>query len=279
MHDTDGGAYPVVDLALARQLECADGMASANFVDVRREHHPQVGAQWINVGGTVAMFDGAASPLTQTFGLGLDESFTAGQLDEIEMFYRRHQCHVSHEICALAAAATSNHVSARGYSPIEASVVSVRPTDDRSRRDAGGITVRVVDDTGTDLWARVSGDGLRSESEELGTFVEEFGVLSGWVRGVHRFLAELDGRAIATAALTFSNGIAVFSGASTIPDARRQGAQGALLRARLAFAAEHNMKLAMIVASPGTESQRNAERQGFRPVYTRTKWQRLHKTV
>jgi hypothetical protein len=30
----------------------------------------------------------------------------------------------------------------------------------------------------------------------------------------------------------------------------------------------------MVVTLPGTASQRNAERQGFRPVYTRAKWQR-----
>jgi hypothetical protein len=29
----------------------------------------------------------------------------------------------------------------------------------------------------------------------------------------------------------------------------------------------------MMVALPGSGSQRNAERQGFRTVYTRTKWQ------
>ena len=31
--------------------------------------------------------------------------------------------------------------------------------------------------------------------------------------------------------------------------------------------------VAMMVAAPGSSSQRNAERQGFRIAYTRTKWQ------
>lgn len=30
----------------------------------------------------------------------------------------------------------------------------------------------------------------------------------------------------------------------------------------------------MMVAQPGSGSQRNAERQGFRTAYTRVKWQR-----
>lgn len=33
-----------------------------------------------------------------------------------------------------------------------------------------------------------------------------------------------------------------------------------------------NAGLAMMVAQPGSASQRNAERQGFRTAYTRTKW-------
>jgi hypothetical protein len=34
----------------------------------------------------------------------------------------------------------------------------------------------------------------------------------------------------------------------------------------------------MMVAWPGTESQRNAERHGFRIAYTRTKWQLRHES-
>jgi len=35
---------------------------------------------------------------------------------------------------------------------------------------------------------------------------------------------------------------------------------------------DHGCDLAMMVAEAGGESQRNAERKGFRIAYTRTKW-------
>ena len=60
--------------------------------------------------------------------------------------------------------------------------------------------------------------------------------------------------------------------ASTVPEGRKQGAQLALLDARLRYAAEHGCELAMMGALPGSASQRNAERQGFRIAYTRIKW-------
>jgi len=65
----------------------------------------------------------------------------------------------------------------------------------------------------------------------------------------------------------------LLAGASTVPEGRRQGAQLALLDARLRHAAAHGCDLAMMCAAPGSASQRNAERNGFRIAYTRTKWQ------
>jgi hypothetical protein len=56
-------------------------------------------------------------------------------------------------------------------------------------------------------------------------------------------------------------------------EGRRNGAQLALLNTRLQTAASHGCDLAMMVAAPGSASQRNAERNGFRVAYTRTKWQ------
>ena len=67
----------------------------------------------------------------------------------------------------------------------------------------------------------------------------------------------------------------LFGGSSTIPEMRRRGLQSALLHERMSYAAAQGCDLAMMVAVPGSNSHRNAERQGFRVAYTRTKWQRL----
>jgi hypothetical protein len=87
------------------------------------------------------------------------------------------------------------------------------------------------------------------------------------------FVAEIGGEAIAAAALFMHEGVALLAGASTVPEGRRQGAQLALLDARLRTAVSSGCDLAMMVAAPGSASQRNAERNGFRVAYTRTKWQ------
>jgi hypothetical protein len=110
-----------------------------------------------------------------------------------------------------------------------------------------------------------------SEMPEVLPFIHGFARSS--VEVATCFVAELDGQAIATAALFMHERVALLAGASTVPEGRRNGAQLALLDARLRLAVARGCDLAMMVAAPGSASQRNAERHGFRVAYTRTKWQ------
>jgi GNAT superfamily N-acetyltransferase len=140
------------------------------------------------------------------------------------------------------------------------------------------ISVRLAGGGEEELWARTAAEGW-GEFEELAAFVLELSQISARRDGALSFMAELDGRAIATAGLFVNEGVALMAGASTIPEGRRQGAQLALLDARLRYAAERGCDLAMMCALPGSASQRNAERQGFRIAYTRVKWQLARPTA
>jgi GNAT superfamily N-acetyltransferase len=157
---------------------------------------------------------------------------------------------------------------------VELSNVLFLPLRERAQKpDArnGGMRTRIAGEADRDLWAKTSADGWRE-------FTEVVSMLSGLARviasteGTSPFLVELDGQAIATGALAIRDGVALFAGASTVPEYRRLGAQQALLECRFAHAMEQGCDLAMIVTAPGSASQRNAERQGFRVAYTRTKW-------
>lgn len=132
--------------------------------------------------------------------------------------------------------------------------------------------MRRIEADEADLWARVSAEGWSSESAELAGFVLEMGKITARSENAFCFLAELEGQPAGAGALTLSQGTALLAGASTIFAARRKGVQRALLEARLRFAAEQGCDLVMIGAQPGSASQRNAERQGFRIAYTRIKW-------
>jgi GNAT superfamily N-acetyltransferase len=121
------------------------------------------------------------------------------------------------------------------------------------------------------LWAQTSAKGW-IELTEFADMILEIVSISAMKAGACSFLAEIEGQPIATGAMFIHDGVALLAGASTIPEWRRRGAQLALLESRLSYAAEKGCDLAMMCASPGSASQRNAERQGFRIAYTRVKW-------
>lgn len=268
--------YPLVDLALARRLERAEGHANARFIQSRARISPGLGACWLVAGGAYAMFDGVGSPLTQTFGLGLFEPVTADVLDRIEGFFSSRGADTFHEVSPLADPSALALLNARGYRPCEFTSVTVQPLAPEQDPPAvtstiGSFVVRVATPGDLDTWARTALRGW-SEFPEVIDFMEGFGPTAAGAEDARAFLAELDRVPVATGMLAMHDGVALLAGASTVPEARGRGAQRALLQARLRYAAASGCRLAMMCAAPGGGSQRNAERSGFRVAYTRIKW-------
>lgn len=261
------------DLELARRLERQEAVAGARFVEARARLAPERGAEWIDIGGTYALFDGPASPVTQTFGLGLYSEASGEVLDRLEAFFRERGAPVCHEVSPLAGIPLADALVGRGYRPIEFTSVMYQPIS-RTTPSAQNprLTTRLMAAGEEDLWSRISARGWGEHPEWL-DFLLDTGRLMAASEGVLAFFAHLDEEPVATAVLRCHEGVALFAGACTVPEARNQGAQKALLQVRMATALDRSCDLAMMCAAPGTSSQRNAQRQGFQIAYTRTKWQ------
>jgi len=263
------------DRALAQRLERTEAQGSLEFVEARAKLFPDSGAEWIEVAGTYAMYDGVESPITQTFGLGMRQAITAAEMDQIEMFFQQRGAPVFHEVSPLADPSALNLLNARGYQPFEFTSVMFRPISS-GRRYAQprnqGIRVRRIEYDEAGLWAQTAATGWSEFTELADLMLEMFQVVAGKPAALS-FLAELDGLPIAAGSMIICQGVALLAGASTVPAGRRQGAQLALLDSRLRFAADQGCDIAMMCTLPGSTSQRNAERQGFRIAYTRVKWQ------
>ena len=260
------------DLALSRRLESAEGHACVQFAAARRRLFPESGAEWIECGGAYAVFDGIDSPVTQTFRLGIFEPLSEATLDVIERFFLDRGAQVHHEVSPLAGVTALDLLCARGYRPIEISNVLYRPVEKPATDDHVNIGVRVTGPEEAQLWTNISAQGWTHEHPELLDFVLQAGTISSAREQSPCFLAELDGQPGAAGALCIHEGVALFSGSATVPELRRRGLQAALLRERMRYAYEHGCDLALMVAEAASNSQRNAERKGFRVAYTRTKW-------
>jgi len=305
-------ASPFADLTLSRRLERAEGTSAVRNVEARARVDRNRGAAWIEIAGAYASFDGPESPVTQTFGLGLFQPPTADDFAALEAFFVERGAPVFHEVSPLADAQTFALMNARGYQPVEFTSVMYRVIgregqdgregqegpegqerleglEGRDRQEGpdglkglerrgrqagrvGTVSVRRAGSDDAEMYARTAAEGWRGDG--FADVVYDMARIYAAAEGLDLFLAELDGHAIATGVLSRHDGVAHLAGASTIPDGRRRGAQNALLDARLQFAAAHGCDLALMGAAPGSGSQRNAERNGFRIAYTRIKWQK-----
>lgn len=264
------------DKSLSQKLERAEARANRDFVETRARIEPESGAEWIEVAGAYAMFDGIESPLTQTFGLGVFDDIGAAEMETIEAFFKKRGAPVFHEVSPLADAAIMGLLNERGYQPVELTSVMFQPISGAETIDVPAnsrIETRIIEKDEVEMWARTSAGGWSAEMPEHGDFMFQFGRIGAQCAGAFPFVAELGGEPISTGTLFVYENTAILAGASTVPAGRKQGAQNALLAARLRYAAGRDCTIAMMCASPGSQSQRNAEKNGFRVAYTRTKWQ------
>lgn len=268
--------HPVTDLALARRLERAEAAANAAFCLSRAARQPHSGATWQDFDGTWAMFDGVNSPLTQSFGLGLFAPASPAHLDAVDAFFESRGADAMHEVSAIAFTEDGEllrRLHERGLRVVELSAVLCRPIGAVPAARTSRAVARRITAGEESQWASTSAEGWR-ELPGLGDFMRDLGLVLAHADGAHPFLAEIEGIAVGTGALSIHDGVALLAGASTVPEHRGQGAQSELLQSRLRHAASLGCDLAMMVAQPGSASHRNAERQGFRVAYGRMKWGR-----
>jgi len=260
------------NIATSRRLEGAEGFACAQHAEARHRVYPGSGAEWMQCGGAYAAFNGVDSPITQTFGLGIFEDLTSATLDEIEAFFAKHGAPVYHEVSPFAGAEAFALLCTRGYRPVELSSVMYQSVSEPPPV-AGNVTVRIAGPAEAKLWGEISTRGWAQDHPEFAGILSELSETFTARRHTICFLAELDGVPGAAGALCLHEGVALFGGSATVPELRRRGLQSALLRERMRYAFAQGCDLAMMVAQPGSDSQRNAERAGFNIAYTRTKWQ------
>ena len=152
----------------------------------------------------------------------------------------------------------------RGFHPTGFRTTLLRPvTHDASGRTDVVAVEEVCDDRGLAVWQEVAAAGFGY------TTTEQRRVSDVYTTAVHRldetrlYIARIGSDAVAVAALTIREGVAILGGMTTVPAARGRGIQSDLIRCRLAAAARGGCDIAMVTAAPGSASERNLLRNGF----------------
>jgi ribosomal protein S18 acetylase RimI-like enzyme len=263
-----------LNVELSRRLEFAEAQVAVEGANTMMASNPETGVAVERVAGGYAVYCGANSPITQAVGLGLNGSVSAEEFDRLEEFYFSRNEPVRAETSPLADASLFALYRERGYGVTEFSNVMVRPIDSAERwQEPDGIEIWKASRQEMELWTLTVAQGFAENypvTEEIIRIMKVFGLS----RGMECYLASIDGKVAGGATLSLRGKIAGLFGASTLPDFRKRGVQTALLRARLRRAAEVRCEIAMSLAQPGSHSQRNISRLGFRTLYTRVKFER-----
>lgn len=261
------------DTDLSFRLESVDARGSAEFATAYADVYPGSGACSIEVAGGVAAFAGVSSPLSQSFAVGLRGDVSAEDFGTLEEFFLSRRTPAVFEVSPYAHPSLFEHLGARCYRAVEHTNVLILPLSAVPEAPASNVVVREAGPEDEEAWVRAISRGF-AETDDMLELMESIARVSFRSRGAHRFVAEIDGTAVAGGSLGIRDRVAALAGAATLPEHRRRGAQNALYAYRLRFALEHGCEIAMVSTAPGSGSQRNAERRGFRVVYTRTKWQK-----
>jgi GNAT superfamily N-acetyltransferase len=258
------------DKSLARRYESAAAGMAVECAEALRTLRVDSGATAVAIAGGIACFAGVGSPLTQAQGLGFDGPVSEEDLDRLEAFYFDLGSPAQVIVCPLADFSLAAALGARGYRPTEFENVFYLPLDsDTSAPEAhAAIEARPVVAAEADTWADVVSEGFAGTPDISPDLRELARVIYG-VTTATPYLALDSGVPAGGGTLCAAEGAALLAGSSVLPRYRNRGIHSALLRARLDQARRLGCDIAFMGALPGSGSQRNVERLGFRVAYTR----------
>lgn len=253
----------------------AEAQAAVECALALQRLRPEAGAAIEQIAGGVAVFCGVNSPITQAVGIGLAGAVSEDEIERLEEFYTRHGDFARVELCPLAHPSVTELFGNRGYRVTEFSNVMVRAIapGDRWQAPSDGIAIERVQPEEAGLWTQTVAQGFAEQfpvTPELLEVLEMFAHSAG----AECYLARVNGEVAGGASLGLRNEVGGLFGASTLPKFRNRGVQTALLHARLNRAVVSGCEIAMSIAQPGSASHRNIERQGFRVLYTRVKFEK-----
>ena len=258
------------DLPLAQRLESAEAHASAQCAESLARLHPDLGAAVKSIAGGCAVFGGVGSPFSQAKGMGMNGPVTETDVKELEEFYFSRGAAAQVVLCPLSDPSLLKLLGCRGYRAAEFENELFKPLSDGNvgTPPNSEIQVRPTCADDADIWVRTVVQGF-FEHELSPEMMDLFRTLfHGGTASC--FLAFINDEPAGGGGVGTYQGVASLYGTSTLPAFRKRGVHTALIQARLAFAVAAGCDLAKVTTLPGSGSQRNVERQGFRVAYTRT---------
>jgi len=264
-----------IDQAFAQRIEgqqakddVALAIALTGFpAGAQTQHRALMGGQ--------AVCTGRDFPINRGIGMGLAGAVSATELDQLEAFFAQADLPAAVELCPLADASLVAGLEERGYTLYRFYNTYIRPlTPGALWSPPTDITVRIATASEQEQWVWAV-TGYTDPGTEAADPLLTLAKATFQRPTITCFLATIQGQIAGGGALSLGEDVAALSFMGTRLEFRGRGVQAALLGARLAHAAAAGCAFVTCTTNPGSQSQRNVQRQGFQLAYTKAFLRRL----
>lgn len=256
-----------VDLEFARRLEMAETILPDCYEALHR-YNPSDPTALLTVAGGYAFCGGPDYPVNQIVGMGLYGEVTAADLDQVEDFFRSRGVPSTVVLSPLAHESLRTLLGERGYGIAEFNSVLIhRVREEEPFTPPPGIAIERVTEATVGPWMAAIAKGFEQDIVVAESVFGGFAVLPGAMS----FLARIEDKVVGGCGgrIIPQARIAALFGTATLPEFRGRGVQGALIAQRLHEASRAGCEYAVVSTHPGSGSQRNMQRRGFRVAYTK----------
>jgi len=254
----------------SRRMEAAEEYGALRFAQAVKADNPNSAAAWEEFAGGHLVFVAKDSPVGRAHALGFAGKVTPEDIAHVEDFYFQRGTAAQVDVSPFADPSLFQTLNQRGFQVAEFNQTLARRLGPGESFNAhlDGIEIRPVRPDEAHTWSTVlAGIFFGDQASQY------IGLFTPWVgsRNSLCLAAYLDGRMIAGAGglLVPEHNMAAFFGAGTLPEFQGRGLQSAFMQERLRIVQQAGCDLAITLTMPGTTSQRNAERAGFRMAYTK----------
>lgn len=249
-----------VQLELAKQVGMAAERVGRNFA-------PSFGL----FGGIPATFCGDGSPLTQANVTSAKQVLTLETYLEISYFYANRAVNFELNLSPFTPIESWETCHRQGWKIVEHENLLYLEKD----------MFHSQKENDFDVTSSIGKPSLNyTETISRGFFGDDFNddmqisAIISATESSYYYLASKDSKPMGAGSLVIAGTTGFLGGMSTLPESRNQGVQSALISARVRDSFDSGCDLILVSTTPGSGSQRNMERAGFRVAYTRSQFGR-----
>ncbi len=215
-------------------------------------------------GGQVVLL-GPGMYVNRGLAMGLGIEITTEHLEALEARSAAAGVPPEVEVAPWADPSLLERTASRGYRPVGWRSTLLRPLPQAEQLPTPTkVTIEEVRDaTGLSEWQDTAAEGFGFTTGDERRISDLYVAAVHASGTTHLYLARLCGRAVAVASLAMHEQVGILGGMTTVPSARGQGVQRALIGFRLAAAARAGCRVALSTTAPVGGSERNLLRSGF----------------